>query len=1194
MQKLNISYYLTIALFLFCGTFVYGQQTGKKLSGTPIGSTSIDYGTGNPSTTVNTPDCAFDGNTKTFYASYDRSRTWVGLDLGSPHVITKVGWCPRESQPKRVQLGVFEGSNSPDFIDAVPLYLIPEGGTANKLDYANVNVSRGFRYVRYVGPNDVRCNIGELEFYGYKGDGDDSKFYQITNLPTVSIHTTTGSDPKDKVTEIESFLTITYDNGTRIQEYPITTKGRGNASWGFPKKPWRIKFNDGKSHHMLKGSPLESPAKAKKWTLINNYGDKTLMRNILAFEISRRLNMPYTVYCQPVDVIMNGEYKGCYQLCDQITIDANRVPIVEMEPEDTEDPQVTGGYLVEVDAYANKESSWFSSKRGIPVTIKSPDADDIVPAQSKYIKDYFNLLETDLWKSNYTDPDEGFRRRLDVESFLRHFIVGEFSGNIDTYWSVYMYKNREEDKFTVAPSWDFDLAFDNDQRCYPVSNRTNWLYCSGGSTANGMSSFVSRVLSDKNVKQRLADIWSEMRDQGLFSNESMLAYVDSMAQVLDASQKLNFIRWPILNTRVHQNVAAYGSYEAEVEVLHNYFPTRIAWIDDFLNYKTPPVYKDSTYYISNADDLMAFANAVNHGANGSVAYLTADIDMTAYSSSYVPIGSETKPFMGTFDGRSFRIKNLNVTGENCFGLFGTVTGGAVVKNLVIDSSCSITGGAYVGIIGVSTGSGPVTISCVGNEANISGTAQNVAGIIGCNMNSSCEFFISDCYNTGTITGSMESASICGWIGSNGVIQNCWNIGTVNGYEWGCDMVRGVTTIENCYSTFGDQVTSISMDPVSSGELCYNLNGGSTDGICWYQTIGTDAHPVLDKSHGTVYKSADGIFYSTNNLKGDVNGDGKITDADIPPLADYILNPTDPDFPVYRADMNSDNAIDVYDIVAIRNEIDQNPQHEDVFTARMYSANTTIKAGGTRKLNITLSSAQAVTAFQLDVKFGSMLSSKPESLQNGVIMSGSHIVRASQTQEGMRVLAYSPIREDLEARTGIAFSFVIDADSAFVGSSDFSLADIRVVAPDGSHAQVNDASYTVKFAKTYVSSILFPEPDVDVVQGASVTLTPTVMPVLATNKELSWTTSDGSVASVDQQGNVVSGNMGDAVITATSTDGSRISGSVNVHVVEDPQVGVISLHSLPADAEIFSVMGLRLQRINRCGVYIVNGKKMLVK
>ena len=224
-RKYKIYQFLTLILLLFNVALVYGQPTGKLLKGTPIGSTSVDYDTGRPSTTVNTPDCAFDGNTKTFYASYDRSRTWVGLDLGSPHVITKVGWCPRESQPSRVQLGIFEGSNNPDFLDAVPLYLIPEGGTANKLDYADVNVSRGFRYVRYLGPNDVRCNIGELEFYGYEGEGDDSKFYQITNLPTVSIHTYSGNDPQSKTVEVEANLTITYDNGTRIQEYPITAKG---------------------------------------------------------------------------------------------------------------------------------------------------------------------------------------------------------------------------------------------------------------------------------------------------------------------------------------------------------------------------------------------------------------------------------------------------------------------------------------------------------------------------------------------------------------------------------------------------------------------------------------------------------------------------------------------------------------------------------------------------------------------------------------------------------------------------------------------------------------------------------------------------------------------------------------------------------------------------------------------------------
>lgn len=1202
MTRLS-DFYRFLAGFLLCccAGVMYAQPSAEKLTGTPIGSTSIDYNTNRPSTTVNTPACAFDGDTRTFYASYDRSRTWVGLDLGRPCVITKVGWCPRESQPGRVQLGLFEASNSPDFMDAVPLYLIPVGGTANKMDYADVNVSRGFRYVRYVGPNNVRCNIAELQFYGYEGEGDDSRFYQITNLPTVSIHTFVGYDPQDKETELESNVTITYDNGTRIQEYPVTAKGRGNASWNFEKKPWRIKFNDGKSHHMLKGSPLESPAKAKKWTLINNYGDKTLMRNILAFEISRRLNMPYTVYCQPVDVIMNGEYKGCYQLCDQISIDPNRIPIVEMTPDDIEEPLLTGGYLVEIDAYASQESSWFTSSRGIPVTIKSPDSDEITIEQSQYIKDYFNLLEKDLWKSNYTDSVEGFRRRLDTESFIRHFIVGEFSGNMDTYWSTYMYKNREEDRFTVAPCWDFDLAFDNDARI-DVLNRSDWAY-NGGSAAGSMRSFVSRVLSDKAVKQRLTDIWTDMRDRGLFSPESLIEYIDSTAQVLDASQRLNFIRWPILSKKVHQNKVALGNYNAEVDVVRKYVRDRIAWIDNYLGYKAEPAPKDSTYYISNAEELMAFAQAVSKGANGSDAYLTADIDMSAYAADYLPIGTGSKPYHGTFDGCSHRIMNLNITGDSNFGVFGTVTGGATIRNLVLDSSSSISGTAFLGIVGASSGSGMVTVSCVGNEADITGTAQNVAGIIGCNMGSTCDFFLTDCYNTGTIKGGNESASICGWVGDNAVVQNCWNIGQVEGYQWGRDMVRGNASIENCYSTFGDQVTGITMEPVTSGELCYMLNKGLTEGIKWYQTLGEDAHPVLDSSHQTVYRAQDGSYYSLMDLRGDVNDDGMLTMDDIEALSAYILDPTDPDFPVRRADLNEDNVVDVNDIVALRCHMDGAFLKNETFKARLYASDTTVKAGGTRKVNVTMSSDMIPTAWQADITFGPLLSAKPESVQLGTIVTESHVVKAGRTQDGIRLIAYSPTREPLQSKTGVAFFFILDGDSTFSDASDFTLSNIRVAAADGSHAQVNNASYEVTFAKTYVSSIEFPEPEVDVIQGSQLVLSPVVLPARATNKVLSWATTDAGIAAVDQQGNVVAGNMGDAVVTATATDGSRISGSVKIHVIEDPEVGIngpTPEHSRDG-GKVYDLSGREIDSSLftphsslKKGVYIVNGRKLLLK
>ena len=550
-------------------TPAYGDDL---LKGTVIGTTEcVNYQNNAKTTTINTRENAFDGDLNTFFASWDRSYTWTGLDLGEAHVITRVGWSPRNDGlgEQRVSLGVFEGANREDFMDALPLYVIPEKGKIGTMSYADVPCSRGFRYVRYIGPADARCNIAELEFYGHPGTGDDSRFYQVTNLPTVYIHTLNDEIPYDKEHQIVSQLTIISDDGTKLLSEPGTTRERGNASREFPKKPWRIKFDK-------KQNVLDAPAKAKKWTLINNYGDKTLMRNLLAFELSKRMGMTYTPYGTAVDVLLNGEYKGCYQLCDQVTINKNRVNITEMTPEDNQGSALTGGYLIEVDAYANKEKSWFNSKKGNPVTIKSPDEDEITANQKQYIYNFFNMMENQ-W-STY----------LDVNSFLRHFLVGELSGNTDTYWSVFMYKDRDEDLLHVGPVWDFDLAFNNDQRIYPVNNKSDYIYRSGGSCAGQMRNFVDNiVVRDAAAKRQLLAIWDEARQSGL-TEENMIAYIDRLEADLQQSQRLNFLRWPILNQRVHQNPPTKGSFQAEVEVLRTYMKERFAWMDKKLGYTYKP------------------------------------------------------------------------------------------------------------------------------------------------------------------------------------------------------------------------------------------------------------------------------------------------------------------------------------------------------------------------------------------------------------------------------------------------------------------------------------------------------------------------------------------------------------------------------------------------------------------------------
>lgn len=561
------SFGLVLLLILAQAAFADG-----KLTGVVIGNKeSVDYQTNSMSTTVNTRDNAFDGDLNSYFASWERSYTWAGLDLGKPFVITRVGWSPRNDGQgeQRVVLGVFEGANREDFMDALPIYIITEKGKIGQMSYADVECSRGFRYVRYVGPSDARCNIAELEFYGHQGEGDNSRLYQLTNLPTVSIHTLNGEIPYDKEHQIVSQLTIISGDGTALLSEPGTTRERGNASRSFPKKPYRIKFD--KKQHVL-----DAPAKAKKWTLINNYGDKTLMRNMLAFELSRRMGMTYTPYGTAVDVLLNGEYKGCYQLCDQVEINKNRINITEMTSKDNEGSALTGGYFVEIDAYAYEEKSWFNSNKGNPVTIKSPDEDSITTQQKNYIKGYFNKMEAN-WKSY-----------LDLNSFLRHFLVGELSGNTDTYWSVYMYKDRDDDMMYTGPVWDFDLAFNNDQRTYPVNSKTDYIYRSGGSCAGNMRSFTDKiVVNDANAKKQLVEIWDEARQGGL-TEENMVAYIDSLESVLQQSQKLNFIRWPMMNQLVHQNFKIWGSYEAEVENVRDFMKERIDWMDRKLNYTYNP------------------------------------------------------------------------------------------------------------------------------------------------------------------------------------------------------------------------------------------------------------------------------------------------------------------------------------------------------------------------------------------------------------------------------------------------------------------------------------------------------------------------------------------------------------------------------------------------------------------------------
>ena len=561
-----------------------GVWASEKLSGTPIGTVDgFDYE--HNRVVKNIQGRAFDGNLNTYFATNERSYTWVGLDLGTPHVISRVGWSPRDDWhgAQRVQLGVIQGANREDFLDAVPIYMITEEGVIGEMSYGDVNCSKGFRYVRFVSTSDARCNIAELEFYGTEGEGSDSGYFSLTSLPTVCINTVDAAEPYDKEHNISCNVIIIHD-GEIDTDAAASVRERGNYSRTFPKKPWRIKFDK-------KQNVLDAPAKAKKWTLINNYGDKTLMRNLLAFEIGRRFEMPYVPWGRAVDVILNGEYKGCYQLCDQVEVNPGRLDITEMEPEDVSGDALTGGYFIEVDAYAydEPEGEWFASAyHSIPVTIKSPD-DGGTKEQYDYIRNYFSNLENMVFSNQFGANGKDYRDIFDVDSFIRHMLVGELSGNTDTYWSTYMYKDRGDDVIHTGPIWDFDIAFENDNRTYPIHTRVGknrYLFeTEMASAANGMADFARRIVkSDSRSKEDIKRIWSIARNDNHLSAKEMNEYVDALAEMLDEPQKLNFLRWPIMNQMVHQNPVISGNYKREVERVKSYLKDRFSDLDKLIGY----------------------------------------------------------------------------------------------------------------------------------------------------------------------------------------------------------------------------------------------------------------------------------------------------------------------------------------------------------------------------------------------------------------------------------------------------------------------------------------------------------------------------------------------------------------------------------------------------------------------------------
>lgn len=384
-------------------------------------------------------------------------------------------------------------------------------------------------------------------------------YKQKTTLPTLYIETF----DQQSVTDHDNYkyCRITMVNGSDTAHYDsVQIRGRGNTTWTLPKKPYRIKFPH---KTRLLGS---REAKAKDWVLLANAGDKLLLRNALATCVGEFMQMSFNPCFQFVDLYLNGNYDGNYQLTDQMEVHKGRIEIARQDTIVTNPTtDISGGYFLEPEGNTASDGLYFMSKQGCHIRVHDPKPDVINTKQLNYIKAYINKFETALYGDDFTHEKRGYRQYTDTTSLIDWYLVQEISANPDGFWCSYIYKDRASEILHFGPIWDFDICWNNCSRMGDVTQRLAIQFGYGSNYT--IKGWYTRMWADPWFKNAVYNRFEQLRNQGL--DERMLCFVDSMAKVIRPSRIENYKRWSISN-KVYDEVYLFNTYDEYVENIKSF------------------------------------------------------------------------------------------------------------------------------------------------------------------------------------------------------------------------------------------------------------------------------------------------------------------------------------------------------------------------------------------------------------------------------------------------------------------------------------------------------------------------------------------------------------------------------------------------------------------------------------------------
>lgn len=416
-----------------------------------------------------------------------------------------------------------------------------------------------------------------------------------SNLPIVIINTH-GVEIPDEPKIIADMVIIYNEGGGRNYadqtnyhyEGKIGIEIRGHSSQQFPKKQFGFETWNETGDDDVKVSLLGMP-KESDWILSANYTDKTMMRNVLSYQLSRDMGN-YASRGKYCEVIINNEYKGVFVLQEKIKRDKDRVNVEKLKPEDITEPNITGGYIFAVDKLDGGEITWRSNiERGTIFQFVYPKKrKDLTTEQQSYLQNYVNAFEAALNGPNFRDPVDGYRKYADELTFMDFFISNELAKNIDGFrLSSYFYKKRGG-KIMAGPIWDFDIAWGN-ANYYAGSNPNGFQYLNNlGNDPNKVPFWWAKLMSDPVWKGGLISRYGHLRNE-ILSQNRINFIIDSLANQVQEGQQRNFTRWNIIGKYVWPNPTYPNSYAEEVTNLKNWITKRLQFLDSELDYSGGPL-----------------------------------------------------------------------------------------------------------------------------------------------------------------------------------------------------------------------------------------------------------------------------------------------------------------------------------------------------------------------------------------------------------------------------------------------------------------------------------------------------------------------------------------------------------------------------------------------------------------------------